>query len=441
MAKRRSEWKKKTNNFSEFYVKKRSLDEIVRENIEKNFDEFYSPSNGHFKGFFYIRDFWWVVDSLKKLGYEDYAKKTLNFVLNQYQKHKKITTTVTKDDVFDYPNYGMDSLPCLIDSIRILDYKLSDFQVKFIKKELDKYYKNIENKMVTPKKHFSNLSDHKIRRSSTYSNSMYYLLLKALDELNEKYGYGLKLKDNPEEVKNAILSRLYNKKEGYFYDDIQKKPFVSGDAQIFPFRVGMIDDVEMFKKAIKNIYKNKLNEKLALRYHNPELFQNYNIFEHLKNVITNPKNQPQYHFSSLLCHEYQTDPYWGLLGINYLDALMKMHQKTHDDFIFNELKKETIRWKELIEKYGDMFELYQENKDRKKIRFIYEKDHNEYEIKEEIPELIPFKTSTYFADDGMIWQAKILEAYNYIKNYDSNIDNDVKQKKYENTIIVKKAQK
>lgn len=352
----------------------KSVNEILKESINKNFESFFSPGLGHFEDF-YIRDFAWVIDSLINLNYKEEVDKTLSFVLKSYYENDRITTSITKNNsVYDFPTYAIDSLPYLIYCINKSDYNLNKKEKLFLKSKINEFYNHIDKGFVDKNKFFSSMADHKVRNSSLYSNTMHYLLSVEIQKL------GLKPKFFPKQISKNVIKEFWN--GSYYYDDLSKKSYISADAQIFPFWTGLDSNPSRLKKVIELMKKEKLDNPIPLRYHKKELFENYSIFNHIINMFKKT-NIPKYHAESIFCYRYETDPIWTLLGINYFHVLNKFHQKTNQTFFLDELKNGLKKYNNIILKYGTLYELYENKK--------------------------PFKSLLYFSEEDIIWGAKILD--------------------------------
>ena len=210
---------------------------------------------------FWTRDFGWCVQALLKQDYKPEINQTLRYALNRFKETGKITTTISSEGKpFNFPNEAVDSLPWLIHAIKVSKFHYLPFQL-FLNREIKRFFKEIideQTGLVTPKKQFSSMKDFAVRKSSCYDNSMVGLLAKDL--------VGMKL-DNPFSQFNYsdLLKRHFWNGE-YFFDDLRKKDYVAGDANLFPFILGLIKDREMMEAAIKKIQENELDQPLPLKY-------------------------------------------------------------------------------------------------------------------------------------------------------------------------------
>ncbi|MBU1973843.1 MAG: hypothetical protein KKH52_00440, partial [Nanoarchaeota archaeon] len=196
---------------------------------------FYQTSTHNFKQF-WTRDFFWCCKSLLKLGFQKEVQQTLRYALNRFKKYNKITTTLTpRGSTYDFPTYAVDTLPSFIHCLRISKFPYYDHK-DFLNKEIQKFFR----KVVDPEtglvnlKHFSSMKDMSVRKSSCYDNCQVAMLAKDLTSMKlfnpfKKYNYPQLIKDH-----------FWN--GNYFFDDITRKDYVAGDANLFPFIFGIIND-------------------------------------------------------------------------------------------------------------------------------------------------------------------------------------------------------
>src|SRR3989344_7065103 len=221
---------------------------------------YLQTSTGNFSQF-WSRDFGWCTRSLLDLQHKDQVHHTLRYALNRFKQHKKITTTITPRGMpFDFPTYAVDSLPCLIHSIKASKFPHHSFK-DFLNKEIQKFYHQVINQhtgLIKPEVHFSSIKDFAVRKSSCYDNCMVALLAKDLKDLKldnpfAKFSY-------PEQIKRHFWNGEY------FYDDLRQQKYVAGDANLFPFALGIITDKEMLRSALEKIHEAGLDQPFPLKY-------------------------------------------------------------------------------------------------------------------------------------------------------------------------------
>ena len=311
---------------------------------------YLQTSTGNFAQF-WTRDFGFCCQSLLKSGHEDEVHQTLRYAINRFKQYNKITTTITpRGKPFDFPFQAADSLPWLIHSIKISNLPYHSFK-PFLNLEIKKFYKRFINKrtgLIKPELHVSSMKDFSVRKSSCYDNCMAAMLAKDLRNL--------KL-ENPFSKFNypSLLKRhFWNGK--YFYDDLTRKEYVAGDANIFPFVLGLIGDKDMLNSVMTEIHRAGLNEPFLLKY-------------------TNSREKGKFIWQEIFLRNYESDAIWMHMGPLYVKLLQDVDPKRAEEF-----KK---KYAELIEKHKNFLEVYT-SKGK------------------------PFSTPFYYCDSGMLWAANYL---------------------------------
>ena len=311
---------------------------------------YFQVSSGHYCCF-YMRDFGWCVDSLLRLGYRERVLKTLDYVLSVYSS-QRLTTTITPNgrcvDMFDY---SPDSLAFLIRSLRtaradklIKKYKL------FLIKEVERFEKIVIDRktgLVKEGKKFSSMKDQAIRRSSTYNNVMAAMLARELTKIRIKHGMDYN------SMKNKIKKELWN--GAYFYDDMSKKQYVAGDANVYPFWTEVFTDKKMLKSCIKAIQKEGLDKPFPLKYTKEDIGKR--------------------NFARLFTPNYEGSSIWMHMGPLYISLVKNINRKKAKEYIDS--------YTALIEKHRNFLEIFN-------------------------PDGTPFSSAFYYADEGMLWAADYL---------------------------------
>lgn len=311
---------------------------------------YFQTSTGNFSQF-WTRDFGWCVKSLVELQHKDKVHHTLRYALNHFKQHRKITTTITPGGKpFDFPTAAVDSLPWLIYSINVSKFPYYAFK-DFLNKEIHKFYTNIINQhtgLVKPDAHFSSIKDFAVRKSSCYDNCMVALLAKNLKEMKldnpfEKFSY-------PDLIKRHFWNGEY------FYDDLSHQKYPSGDANLFPFALGIITDKDMMHSALKKIHETGLDEPFPLKY-------------------TTGRNQVNFIWQENFLRNYESNAVWSHMGLLYIKLLQQVDKERA------KLYKE--KYKELIEKHKNFLE-------------VFDQDGK------------PYSSPFYYCDSGMLWAANYL---------------------------------
>lgn len=301
---------------------------------------------------FWTRDFGWCTASLLKLGYQKEVQHSLRFALNAFSQHGKITTTITpKSKPFDFPTMAVDSLPWLIHSIKLSKLPYLAYQ-EFLDKEIGRFYKKVINPitgLVKPDIYFSSMKDLSKRKSSCYDNCMVAMLTADLKSMKLDNPFGKT--DYPALIKQ----HFWNGK--YFFDDLQQNDYIAGDANLFPFVLGIISDKEMMLSAINSIRAEKLDEPLPLRYTASRAGINFVWQE------------------KLFLRNYEGNTCWTHMGLLYVKLMQQINPALAEEY-----KK---RYTEAIEKYKGFIEVY-------------------------APDGKPYSNWCYAADRSMLWAGNYL---------------------------------
>lgn len=312
---------------------------------------FFQTSTQNFAQF-WTRDFGWCTEALMKLEYDTEVRKTLKYALEKFQEAQKITTTITPSGkAFDFPTFAVDSLPWLIHSIKLAKFNYNAYK-PFLNQEIERFFQlviNPQTGLVKPEGHFSSMKDFAIRKSSCYDNCLVALLAQDLSEMKgllnpfQNYNYP-----------DLIKRHFWNEK--YFYDDLSKQDYIAGDANVFPFALGIINDKEMLKTVIESIKEAELDQPFPLKY-------------------TADREKIKFIGEEIFLRNYESDSIWTHMGPLYIKLV-----GTVDKSLAKEYK---LKYKEMIEKYGNYLEVFDgEGK--------------------------PFSTPFYYCDAGMLWAANYL---------------------------------
>ena len=339
----------KTRVFPEHYPG--NAEEICRKVIKDCWNgKFFQTSTHNFPQF-WTRDFGWCVNSLLKLGYTKEAHTTLRYALNRFKLANKVTTTITPaGKPFDFPTEAIDSLPWLIHSLKITKVPIYEYK-GLLNKEINRFFEeNIDNQtgLVRMDTHFSSIKDFAKRKSSCYDNCMVALMARDLKGMNlvnplAEYNY-------PKLIEHNFWNGTY------FYDDLTKGEYVAGDANIFPFVLGIVTDSDKLQSVIKKIQEAGLDQPFPLKYTADRIKVN---FIHQEVFLRN----------------YESDSIWTHMGPLYLKLLQKVDPAAAE--------QHKTKYKEVIERYGNYLEVF--NIDG-----------------------TPFKTPFYYCDHGMLWAANFL---------------------------------
>ena len=331
--------------------------DICRKILEDCYNKekgYFQVSNGHFCEF-YSRDFGWICKALIDLGHKDKVRNTLDYALGVFQKHGRITTTISPNGkAFDFPYYAVDSFAYMLNSLVLLNDKglINKYKV-FLKKEIEYFVKAVVDEstgLVRKDCYFSSMKDHSKRKSSCYDNCMLYLCQKACKRM------GLRSVLDKYDYKRLIIKNFWTGE--YFLDDLSGKKGVAGDANVFPFWTGIVDDKVMLRKVVGSVVMEGLDKLFPLKYTNKS-----NKEVSLNFVL------------SLFAAGYERDMIWTHMGILYIDILGKVDGKLQ--------KEHLIKYRDMILKHGNYLEVFD-------------------------PNGRVYSTLFYLSDEGMSWCANYL---------------------------------
>jgi len=154
-------------------------------------------------------------------------------------------------------------------------------------------------------------------------------------------------------MKNKIKKEFWN--GNYFYDDLNKKKYVAGDANIFPFWLGVFDDNKMLKSCIKSMQNEGLAKPFPLKY--------------------TKKDSAKTNFARWFVKNYEGNALWMHMGPLYVQLVKKIDKKKAKDYI--------DAYTLLIEKHKNFLEVFN-------------------------PDGSVFRSPFYHADEGMLWAANFL---------------------------------
>ncbi len=307
--------------------------------------KYFQVSNGNFSEF-YVRDFAFCHDSLKKLRYGAETGKTLNYCLEKFSRFGKITTTITKQGVpIDVFGIAPDSLALLV---KCLDKNLTKDYREFLNQQINYYYKIIfdeETGLVRKNTYFSSAKDHCTRNSSMYDNCMVAFLSKNLT------GLGL---ENPFKYNfNKVLKENFWT-GNYFKDDLDSG--ISSDANIYPYWLGLFDSKKMIKRSVEAIQNEGLDKPFPIKY-------------------TNSRKGKFLFPMKIFVPNYEGNTVWAHHGLNFIKVVERIDREKARFY--------KQQYAGLIKKHKNFLEVYE-------------------------PDGTPYKTRFYKADSGLLWCANLL---------------------------------
>ena len=345
--------KVKRNGFKEYFGSPQKICEQVIADCWNNKKEFFQTSAGHFSEF-YCRDFGMCAESLVKLGHRTRVIKTLDYALNIFVKHDKITSTISPKDIpFNFPIEAADSLPFLIHAIKVSNAReIINKYWFFLDKEINHFFLNIfdqNTSLIRKDKFFSSAKDYALRPSPTYSNSLLFMLQQDLAKLklfNPFHEY---------DIRSEIWRNLWTGE--FFYEDLNKHHAVTGDANIFPFWCGVFSSKEIFASCFTHMQNSHLTKPFPLKYNSSRA------------------KCSKMHLLERFAGDYERDSIFMHISMCFMDVLKKYDKK-----LFKEYSK---TYGQIIKHHKNFLEIY--NREGK-----------------------PFKNFFYITDESMIWASKYL---------------------------------
>ncbi len=344
--------KVKSKGFKKYKGAPKEILKQIVDNCYNKKHNFFQTSLGHFSEF-YTRDFAFCVSSLMQLDYKKECISTLKYALGSFGKHNRITTAINPENVpFDFPYPAADSLPLLLYSLRTAKaFDVVDGYRDFIISKTKEYiscFIDPKTGLIKKNIHVSSIKDHAKRSSSCYDNCMLFLLQKELDNLRlpnplDKFDY-----------KELIIQNFWN--GSYFFDDTRKLDYVAGDANVFPFWTGLIEDSDIFASCLRSIKKAGLDSPFPLKY--------------------TTKKYHKFHFADLLAPNYEVNSIWMHLGLIYIEVLKKFR---HGDF-----NKHVQTYLDLVKLHSNFLEVFT-SKGK------------------------PYRSLFYISDESMLWSAILLD--------------------------------
>jgi len=336
--------------------------QIIDECYEK---KYFRVSTGHFCEF-YVRDFAFCCEALITLGYSEQVRSTLQYALSIFKKNNRITTSISPDGIpFDFPAYAPDSLALFLLTLTRTkndDLVRKDNNGAFLQSQINIFIEQVIDKTtVLPKKRrFSGIRDHAKRKGSCYDMVMIAVVARESRLLGFDFPYTL------EDITRTLLSTYWN--GTYFFEDLQRQNIVVGDANVFPFWTGIIDDKEMMTDAFIAMQAARLDAPFPLRY---------------VNSLDKKREGISLHLANMFAGDYETDSMWIHMGLCYMQLLTQINPAL--------AKQHLAAYTRNIEKHKNFLEVYSNSAE-------------------------PFRTAFYTCDEGMLWCANYLVLKNNMKN-------------------------
>ena len=290
-------WKAKKRGFKPYQG---TPEQIARAIIDDCWNGSYFQTSTRNFAEFWTRDFGICTQALVELGYQEKVVSTVRYALDCFKKANKITTTITPSGVpMDCFSFASDSLPFFLYSVQVAGARfLVEKNKVFFEEKVRDYYQNVADPatgLVRTDRYFSGMRDYAKRQSACYDNCMIYFLGEVCRQLK------LKISWNNVLLRKQIEQTFWN--GSYFYDDLNKRAIVVGDAQVFPFWTGVCTDVKRLKCCVEAMERAGLTAPWPLKY------------------TAQREKDEHWFFSEWLVKNYETNSIWMHLGLCYLDVL------------------------------------------------------------------------------------------------------------------------
>lgn len=305
---------------------------IVRACIEACWNgRTFTASPGHFD-MFWTRDLSFSVPSLVRLGHADRVRASLAYGLDIWTRRRShITTTIhyfdRPGDVFEY---GVDSLPLFLAALRAAGADdLVERHRVWLEAEVDHFYGRVVDPatgLVRADRKFSAHRDTVINRSNAYGNTMVALLAKTIEETGWFESPFAHHFDG--DYGRLLLGHFWA--DDHFRDALGDET-VSGEANIWPFYTGVVDDPQVIRPALAHLAANGFCDPYPLRYE------------------TSRRPEREVWLTRHILPDYQGSTVWTSLGAMYLQVL-----RTVDPAV---AASETARYVEWIERDGTFWEV------------------------------------------------------------------------------------
>jgi hypothetical protein len=305
---------------------------IVRACIEACWNgRTFTASPGHFD-MFWTRDLSFSVPSLLRLGHGERVHASLSYAFEVWAKRRShITTTIhyfdRPGDVFEY---GVDSLPLFMAALRAADaVDLVERHRPWLEAEIAHYYATVVDPatgLVRSDRKFSAHRDTVVNRSNAFGNTMVALLAKTIAETGwfaspfERHFEG--------DYGRLLIDHFW---DGDHFRDALGDETVSGEANIWPFYTGVIDDPAVVAAALAYLHANGFCDPYPLRYE------------------TSRRAEREVWLTRHVLPDYQGSTVWTSLGAMYLHVLRTVNPSL--------AATETARYVEWIERDGTFWEV------------------------------------------------------------------------------------
>lgn len=305
-----------------------TAEEILTAGLERCWTGRYlTASPGTYRQF-WTRDLGFAAPALVRLGepWPERLALTLEWAIETWRRRRShVTTTISPlfrlpVDLFDY---GVDSLPLLLTSLRSLSHgapgpvaaraaALVESNRDWLATEVDHYVRTVvdpETGLVRTDRHFSAHRDTFRNRSTAYGNTMVALLARTVAETGwtpDALGRWFESPDGGAKGRDwgQLLRRHFWL--GDRFRDRLGSDETSGEANVWPFFSGLIEDREMLAAALETLRREGYATPHPLRF------------------VTRHGEADLIFAFRLWSSDYQTTTAWTSLGSIYLNLLREV---------------------------------------------------------------------------------------------------------------------
>ena len=277
---------------------------IVRACIEACWNgRTFTASPGHFD-MFWTRDLGFSTPALVRVGERNRVRASLAYALGVWTRRRShVTTTINYGDrPADVFEYGVDSLPLLLAALRAADAEdLVDRYRAWLAEEVAWFAERVVDPatgLVRSDRTYSAHRDTVINRSTAYGNTMVALLAKTLAETG---WLGSPLERHFDGDHGRLLRERFW--AGDRFRDSLGDETVSGEANVWPFYAGVVNDAQMLRSSLAYLAANGFADPYPLRYE----------------TVRRPGREVW--FTRHVLPNYQGTTVWTSLGAMYLQLL------------------------------------------------------------------------------------------------------------------------
>jgi hypothetical protein len=290
---------------------------IVKQTLHDNFDGTMFRCGQVNHRMFYIRDISIAAEGILHAGMRRQLHTCIATALSSWQRAGRVTTTITTGlqavDVFDY---GSDSLPLLLRTLRLLgSHELVEQYRDFLNDQIEYYCRaayDPETGLVRQDRPFSTTKDNVVRRAPLYASVQLLILQQEIERLREA-GHRIRNPFRGRDAQDALLEAYWMPERGCFRDALDNN-YVAADQIFIPF-FHVLRDESRYQSLIQAIIDEGLADPLPLQY------------------TKKPKPRNQNKLLSLLAPNYQGDTIWTMLGVPFLSVLHERADERADHYL------------------------------------------------------------------------------------------------------------